>query len=428
MIYPPIYPGAARWARRLAPWVLLPTVFLLSFLTPAMPPLRWFVDEPWGADRNAAGWLIGGLMVAGALWATWATYRARRRPAALYACAGVLWWATSVWVTLPIAAYHAATRLDRRRALLFLVAAGAAVVLPVVLGGIAGGQLGGALLLALLTAGVGLALPFVFGMWVQARRQVLAGLHERARWREREEAAAVGAARAQERARIAREMHDVVAHRVSLIVLHAGALEVNAPDERTAAAADLIRTTGRAALVELRAALGALREPDDGAPLAPQPGVDDVPGLVAQSVAAGVPADLRVSGGARPLAPVVGRTAYRVVREALTNVHKHAPGAAVAVTLRYEPTRLTVTVRNTPPEPRPAAGAGEAPSGNGLPGDGEAPSGNGLPGDGEAPSGYGLTGLAERVALVAGRLAYGPEPGGGFALEARLPAGVEEAT
>src|SRR4051794_32505162 len=170
------------------------------------------------------------------------------------------------------------------------------------------------------------------GAYVGARRDLVATLRERAERAEAEREMRVDQARLGERTRIAQEMHDVLAHKVSLIALHAGALEVN-PDvgpeqvERTAA---LVRGTAREALEDLRRVLGVLRSSESEAVLAPQPGLDGLPGLVASSRAAEVPVELSVSV-AGPPPDLAGRTAYRVVQEALTNVHKHARGAAACV-------------------------------------------------------------------------------------------------
>ncbi|TDD86726.1 histidine kinase [Actinomadura rubrisoli] len=237
--------------------------------------------------------------------------------------------------------------------------------------------------------------PLAAGLWINARRQVLAGLRERGARLEREQAARAEQARAAERARIAREMHDVVAHKVSLMVLHAGALEVEAPDDGTERTAALIRATGREALTDLREVLEVLRSPGGADPLGAPPTLDGLDRLVHQSQAAGLPVRRDVEGTARPLPAAAERAAYHVVREALTNVHKHAGGAATRVTLRYLPAHLEVTVRNDPP-PSPA----EA-----------------LPG-----SGLGLAGLRERLALVGGHLDAAAHPDGGFAVHARIPA------
>src|SRR6185436_11462509 len=148
-----------------------------------------------------------------------------------------------------------------------------------------------------LSAATVVGLPAAVGLWVRERRRVFAGLVEKAEQAEREQKAKAERARAQERSRIAREMHDVVAHRVSLMVLHAGALEVNAPDAATAAAAALIRTTGRDALQDLRAALGVLRSGDTGQ--APLPTLDDLDDLLDQSRAAGIALGRSVEGEPR---------------------------------------------------------------------------------------------------------------------------------
>jgi signal transduction histidine kinase len=261
----------------------------------------------------------------------------------------------------------------------------------------AAGTIAGAVVLALAVAG---------GAYVGARRDLLASLRERAEQAETTAAILQREARLAERTRIAREMHDVVAHRISLVALHAGALEVNPGDpahvERGAA---LIGTTARQALDDLRGVLGVLRSdgsegPGDDAPdLAPQPRLDDVPRLVAASVAAGVPVTFedRRTPAAGPVGDLVGRTVYRVVQESLTNVHKHARGAAARVVLAEDGRALAVEVTNVRP-----VGSGEL-----------------VPG-----AGSGLVGLRERVALAGGALDAGPLPGGGWRVAATFPDGA----
>ncbi|GGP53757.1 sensor histidine kinase [Saccharothrix coeruleofusca] len=236
-------------------------------------------------------------------------------------------------------------------------------------------------------------LPLVIGLWAAARGQVVDGLRERAERLEREQAARAEQARAHERARIARDMHDVVAHRVSLMVLRAGALEINATDDRTAAEAELIRTTGKQALTQLRAVLGILGEAD-GEAARPQPTLADLDWLLDQSRSVGVVVERHDSGTARGLPAVVEHTAYRIVQEALTNVHKHASTATARVVVRYSPSALEITVGNTAPsDPGPAM------SGSGL----------------------GLIGLRERVEVLGGTFVARPEPDGGFLVSATLP-------
>ncbi|HZR48901.1 MAG TPA: histidine kinase [Streptosporangiaceae bacterium] len=245
-------------------------------------------------------------------------------------------------------------------------------------------------------------------LYLRARRQLIASLHERVAHAEATQKLLADQARTAERARIATEMHDVLAHRVSLIVLHAGALEVRpdlAPDE-VRQAAGLIRTTARQALTELRGVIGVLRDNDgdsathtdtDGVPLAPQPTLGDISTLVSEYQRAGlnVTLDMRVTS-ADDAPGTLGRDTYRIVREGLTNVSKHASGTAATVTVSGGPGQgLQVMVRNRLP-------LGQH-DGNGLPG-----------------SGLGLVGLIERVALAGGTIRHGPDPAGDFVLTAAL--------
>ncbi|MEU1312794.1 histidine kinase [Streptomyces cinnamoneus] len=243
-----------------------------------------------------------------------------------------------------------------------------------------------------------------WGMFVRSRRQLLLSLRERAQRAEAE--AGLRAERAQRlaRERIAREMHDVLAHRLSLLCVHAGALEfrADASPVEVARAAGVIRSSAHQALQELREVIGVLRAPtvaDAGDPGRPQPTLAALGGLVEESRQAGtaVVLDQRVADPAA-VPDVAGRTVYRIVQEGLTNARKHAPGSEVTVVVEGSPERgLTIEVRN----PASVAVA-----------DGPAA----VPG-----AGQGLIGLAERAALAGGRLEHGPDPGGGFRLRGWIP-------
>ncbi|WND34140.1 histidine kinase [Streptomyces sp. BB1-1-1] len=239
-----------------------------------------------------------------------------------------------------------------------------------------------------------------WGLLVRSKRQLLLSLHDRARRAETE--ARLRAEQAQRLAReaIAREMHDVLAHRLTLLSVHAGALEFrpDAPREDVARAAGVIRESAHDALQDLREIIGVLRagESDDAG--RPQPTLAALEALVAESREAGMKVALagRVTDPAAVPASV-GRTAYRIAQEALTNARKHAPGTEVTVSVTGAPgDGLAMSVRNAPPE-------GEAPH---------------VPG-----SGQGLIGLTERATLAGGTLEHGPTPEGGFEVRARLPWG-----
>jgi signal transduction histidine kinase len=245
------------------------------------------------------------------------------------------------------------------------------------------------------------ALGPLLALYFDARRRLVQALTGRAERAERERHLLAEQARAEERARLAGEMHDVVTHRVSLMVLQAGALQMTAPDEPTRQAAEELRAAGCQALDELRDLVGILRtEPDgDGDE---SPSASDFAALVAESTAVGSPAELVEVGNPALASPVVGRTAYRIVREALTNVRKHAPGARATVRVEYDEAQIRVSIRNTPPTSRRGALAGTG-------------------------SGLGLAHLRQRIELVHGTLQAGPEPDGGFCVEAALPAYVPTA-
>ncbi|MGX5186769.1 histidine kinase [Streptomyces avermitilis] len=237
-----------------------------------------------------------------------------------------------------------------------------------------------------------------WGMFVRSKRQLVLSLRDRARRAETE--AELRAEQAQRLAReaIAREMHDVLAHRLTLLSVHAGALEFrpDAPREEIARAAGVIRESAHEALQDLREIIGVLRAGDADDAGRPQPTLAALDGLVAESREAGmkIVLDHRVTAPAAVPASV-GRTAYRIVQEGLTNARKHAPGAEVTVTVAGAPgDGLTVSVRNPAPP-------GDVPH---------------VPG-----SGQGLIGLTERATLAGGRLDHGAEGDGGFGLRAWLP-------
>src|ERR1700690_781461 len=182
----------------------------------------------------------------------------------------------------------------------------------------------------------------LLALYFSARGEMLRALRDRAERAERERYLLAEQARAEERARLAGEMHDVVTHRVSLLALQAGALRMTATDEATRQAAEELRVAGCQALDELRDLVGILRTADDDEDATPStPGLA---ALVAESTGVGTPAELAEEGDPALASPVVGRTAYRIVREALTNVRKHAPGASVLVAIRYRESQVRVVV------------------------------------------------------------------------------------
>ena len=239
---------------------------------------------------------------------------------------------------------------------------------------------------AILTFG---AVSWAIGRTLVERAQRAAHLQERADRLAREQEVAV----AGERARIARELHDVIAHSVSVMTVQAGAARLLLEEDPSRAREPLVSVeeTGRQALAEMRRLLGILRAEDQPAALAPQPGVADISPLVEQLRAAGLPVDVVIDGDPRALPPGIDLVAYRVVQEALTNALKHAGAARAEVSIRYGATALEVSVVN----------------------DGHVASDGG--------GGHGIVGMRERVALYGGAFEAGPRRGGGYSVRARLP-------
>ncbi len=244
-----------------------------------------------------------------------------------------------------------------------------------------------------------LGIIVAWGMYVGSRRELLGTLRERAENAEREQAARVAQARASERTRIAREMHDVLAHRISTVTMHAGALTFR--EDLTAAqmraTAEVIQDNARQALVELREVLGLLREgPGDAVPERPQPGAGDLDALITQARVTGLRVSSVVAVDTASVPSTTGRTAYRIVQEGLTNVRKHATHTAVSIDVTGRPgDGLEVVVRNKLPLGRPV---------------------HDMP-----PSGLGLIGLRERVELVGGHLDREITSDRDFVLSAWLP-------
>jgi signal transduction histidine kinase len=229
----------------------------------------------------------------------------------------------------------------------------------------------------------------LLGVFVHARREAAALARRNAALQHQAEQALAG-----ERARIARELHDIVAHHLSVVVLQAAGAQASAkPAPETLAK---IERSGREALTEMRRLLGVLREPADGAGLAPQPGMAELAALAEGVRAAGLPVRLAVDGDSGALPAAVDVSAYRIVQEALTNVLKHAGPASADVTVGCVDGAVVIEVTDD--------GVGSAAA--------EPTAG-----------GHGLVGMRERAAIFGGELLAGPQPGGGFAVRARLPLG-----
>ena len=293
-------------------------------------------------------------------------------------------------VAFLIVAYSAALYSDRQLLVLALLAAGGALFVS--FGSPA--QIPAGLVPFVLVAPAWLA-----GVAMRNREQRAEAADARADRLEREQEAALRA----ERARIARELHDVVTHSVSVMVLQTGAArQIMGRDEpRATELLESVETSGRTALEELRRLLGLLSDGDGHAPLSPQPGVTEIPILVERVKRAGLPVELRVEGEPRDISGGVAIAAYRIVQEALTNTLKHAGAAHARVRLLWSADRLDVEITDdgpatgveVPPHPRPDSG------------------------------GNGLVGMHERAMLYGGELEAGPAAGGGYRVVARLPIG-----
>jgi signal transduction histidine kinase len=240
-------------------------------------------------------------------------------------------------------------------------------------------------------------LPFAVGRWARERREREQASRERAERIDAERELRVRAAALGERARLAREIHDVVAHSVSVMVIQAaGARAVmDGEPDRARAALSSVERAGRDALAEMRRLLGVLGDGERLRALAPQPGVEDLAELVRATCAAGLPASIRVEGQPVIVPAGLSLCAYRVVQEALTNSIKHAGPARAEVAVRWRPDVLELEVADDGPGPV------TSPAG-----------------------GHGLMGMRERTALHGGSVDAGPRPGGGFAVRARIPLAI----
>ena len=240
---------------------------------------------------------------------------------------------------------------------------------------------------------------WVAGYALRERAEQAEAAEERAAQAEREREAAARVAVAEERSRIARELHDIVAHAVSVMVLQVGAVRHKLPDA-LAADRDALRgveRAGRTALAEMRRLLAAMRREGDEAELVPQPGLDGLDSLLAEIGRAGLPVELHVDGQPVPLPRGVDLSAYRIVQEGLTNALKHARANDADVTVRYRPDELEIEVRDN--------GQGSVTS-DGL--------------------GHGLIGVRERVKIYGGKMSAGTASSGGFVLSTSLPLDQDE--
>lgn len=254
---------------------------------------------------------------------------------------------------------------------------------------------------------ISLAFLVAVGLYIGARRELVANLRAQVEAAAREQDLRVGRARAAERARIAREMHDVLAHRISLVSMHAGALayRTDLSPEQVRATAQIVQQGAHQSLEELREVLGILREPErDGAtPEPPQPSLGDLEPLLQEARAAGHRVDTRLEVDPDGVPTSLSRNAFRIVQEALTNARKHAPAAAVEIELTGAAgADLLITVTTTAADG--AHGTGSDASVSPVPG-----------------AGLGLLGLRERADLVGGDLQAGPDRRGRFVVRARLP-------
>jgi len=254
---------------------------------------------------------------------------------------------------------------------------------------------------------------WLIGYAVRQQRAYLAGQQEQAEERARARLAEERQAGAEERLRIAREVHDVVAHTMSVIAVQAGVAGYVGQSEPGEAlrALSSIEETSRGALREMRALLAVLRAPEPG--LSPAPGLGDLGALAARTAAAGVTVEIAVHGEPRRLPAGLDLAAYRVIQEAVTNVIRHAGTGQCAVTVDYQPDTLALRIADDGRGDGPGDGSGDG-SGSGL-------RAGAAPGRGRMAAGHGIAGMRERVAMYGGEFAAGPGPGRGFLVTAVFP-------
>jgi signal transduction histidine kinase len=363
------------------------------------------VLEGSGARRTWRDWVVDvilfGVAVASGVWVLTSTWDQHSGSVAVLDIAlgsvalAALWWrrerpGTVALVVIPLSAvsglaamtplpalFNAAIRLPLPRvAQLTALSVVLSPVFPILYPDVQGRGYGWQVVVGLLLTAVALG----WGLFVRAQRELVRGLRERAQ----------DEAREAERRRIAREMHDVLAHRLSILSVHAGAMENGALPPEYQEAAHVIRTSAHAALEELRQVIGLLRHEAPEGVEPPQPTLAQVPALVEESRSAGMEVEFR-SDIAADVPDVIGRTAYRTVQEGLTNARKHAGEERVELTIGGgSPLVVELVSYGTATHPLPGAGTG-------------------------------LVGIAERVELVGGSLHYGPGAGGKFVLRATLP-------
>jgi signal transduction histidine kinase len=378
-----VSPALPAWLRRPSPHLVDVALAVLI----GVPTLATAIDSGVRKDKPALGVLFG-------LLAAVPLVVRRRRPFAALAVVIAAAVAAPVSVPYELPMMVLLYTIGSTRGWERTIAAGGAVV---AVGGIfllaggpgfnAGNLIGTALLCAISSG---------LGLYVGTKRAGMDALRDRAERLDRERELLAERAVAEERVRIAQELHDVVAHNVSLIVVQAQALGVTAGDEHVKQATDGIADLGRQTMTEMHRTLRLLRGSDDDAtPFAPQPGLSDLDTLLARSRATGLDVDVTIGGAPRPLPQSVDLSAFRIVQEALTNVVKHAGRARTTVTVDYGAQALELTIVD----------------------DGQRGTPNGPP----APGGHGLVGMRERTALFGGTLAAGPRAGRGFEVRASLP-------
>ena len=378
--------GVARWQRFLLSggmleparvrrtgrdWVVDIVIFVV-----AVGSGVYVLSSTWERHSPAVAVLdiVLGMVACSALW--WR----RERPLVVALLAVTMSAVSALAAMAPLpAVFNAAIRLPLRQlAMVAALSVAASATFPLLYPEVDGHNYGWQVMVGVLLTAVALG----WGLFVRAQRELVRGLRERAQ----------DEAREAERRRIAREMHDVLAHRLSILSVHAGALENagGALPPEYAETAHVIRDSAHLALEELRQVIGLLRSEEVSAVEPPQPTLAQIPALVEESRSAGLSVDYRETVGAR-VPDLVGRTAYRTVQEGLTNARKHGGDERVEVTIAGGPPLVVELVSH-----------GAA---NGT-----------IPG-----SGSGLAGLAERVQLAGGELESGPDTNGGFVLRATLP-------